>query len=577
MVIEISLGPGGAASVNNFQLNYNSFITNTESIISGFKAIKRDTYNLSGDVGNLQNALDDIETRICHEEEKKNEALNIQRKTNDFLSLAQRVDNQVADLVNQHNEEFYKTNPWARPNALLDDASSWIENAWEWICNLGNEIEKGIRSINAFLDEHSFEILITVCSFALCFAFPAAAPWILGASGALLSAVSSIKSQLKEKDNVVWETVFLEALIGGTVGATTAWLGAGIGNAITKTLTTKFLSTSASTLTRVLISSTVGAVSETGSGIITRGVASATEDFIKTGEVQFEDVTQEAFDLKQMLLDAFLGSVIGGANEYNQINSIEKSNDVLIEQNDSTKNISSDNRSELQSQKNIDADKLMQDLYEQNIRKKRLPKIKGAWSNPETPGTGIFIPEDNVVCKKVGMTYGELKKKYNFEGIEYHNNNPIFIPFEDPILGHVELDDFSPYRKNNGGTYELAKSKLSEKTGMSITEIEQYMDAKKLTFHEEPNMKTVRIIPTEINYAFAHTGGIGIQKSIDAMGTGMVQRLKENHPLGPDKYQSITIVKNIGSIEHVEDFNIKRIKSALGSYNRKIQHQLYPK
>lgn len=147
MHIEINTaGIGGAISINEYQSNISSFISRTDDIISCFKTIERDTYNLSGGTENLSEALENISSRIQQEDEKKSEAIIVQKKTNDFVTLAKRVDNCVADVVTANKEEFYKTNPWARPTTLLDDTNKRLGNAWEWICGVGDNIEDGIET-----------------------------------------------------------------------------------------------------------------------------------------------------------------------------------------------------------------------------------------------------------------------------------------------------------------------------------------------------------------------------------------------------------------------------------------------
>jgi hypothetical protein len=107
-------------------------------MISSFKAVKKETYNLSGGVGNLQDALDNIDARIQEEEIKKTNAITIQNRTNDFLELAARVDRQVATLVDQNKEEFYQENPWARPITDKGDAP-WYEKVWDWLRGKGKK------------------------------------------------------------------------------------------------------------------------------------------------------------------------------------------------------------------------------------------------------------------------------------------------------------------------------------------------------------------------------------------------------------------------------------------------------
>lgn len=146
MHIEINAGGLGAGiAVAEYQLNMSGFISDAESVISSFKAVSSKVYDLNGGVASLQGAVDDLSSRIQLEEEKKEAAITVQKKSNDFLDLAIRVDKQVASLVNKNKDEFYKTNPWLKPAVTVDD-TPWYEDAWNWLCGKGEQIAEGIKS-----------------------------------------------------------------------------------------------------------------------------------------------------------------------------------------------------------------------------------------------------------------------------------------------------------------------------------------------------------------------------------------------------------------------------------------------
>ena len=112
--------------------------------------------------------------------------------------------------------------------------------------------------------------------------------------------------------------------------------------------------------------------------------------------------------------------------------------------------------------------------------------------------------------------YGELKSKYGIAGMDYYNKEPNFEPFEDQNLGHVEIEHFSDHRTGTEGTYCTATESVAERLGWTVAEVKNYMDENGLTWHECADRRTIRAIPTEINAAFAHTRGIGIEKSMRA-------------------------------------------------------------
>ena len=144
MRIEISAGGIGAISVLDYQTDLQSYISNTEDVISSFKTIQASTCNLSGGVGNLQGALDDLEQRVRTEENAQIQANNILAKSNDFLDLAIRVDKQVASLVNKNKDEFYQTNPWLKPTVGVDE-TPWYDDLWNWLCDKGEKIAEDAK------------------------------------------------------------------------------------------------------------------------------------------------------------------------------------------------------------------------------------------------------------------------------------------------------------------------------------------------------------------------------------------------------------------------------------------------
>lgn len=142
MQIVISAGGVGGISVADFQSDMRAYISNADSIISSFKAIKKETCNLSGGIGNLQDALDEIDQRVRKEETALHLAKSVQAKVDNFIRLAERVDRQVAADVNRHKDELYRVSSWSRPRAIVED-TPWYTDAWNWLCGVGEDIAEG--------------------------------------------------------------------------------------------------------------------------------------------------------------------------------------------------------------------------------------------------------------------------------------------------------------------------------------------------------------------------------------------------------------------------------------------------
>ena len=264
MRIEINSGGIDAAvAVSEYQLNASSFSKGIDSIISCFKAIKTETYNLSGGIGNLQGALDEINTRIAAEEERKNNADTIRKKTNDFLDLAIRVDNQVSALVNKNQDEFYRLNPWLKP-PVPESEKPWYEKAWNWLCETGEAIYEGVNNaltwikdtakkawdgLVEFYEEHKKAIatvLMVVAAIAVIVLVPGGgllATMALGAAwgtlgGAIIGGVSGGLQSVANGESF-WkgaeEGAFSGAISGAIAGAAFAGIGFA-GQALGKTI-----------------------------------------------------------------------------------------------------------------------------------------------------------------------------------------------------------------------------------------------------------------------------------------------------------------------------------------------------
>ena len=169
----------------------------------------------------------------------------------------------------------------------------------------------------------------------------------------------------------------------------------------------------------------------------------------------------------------------------------------------------------------------MRDLATQNVQADRLPATGGEWSDPEREGDSEWQLDDTteIQWRHGGethtMTGAEFKERYGVEGVEYKNGEPDFEPFEDDLIGSVQLEDLPTQRGGRDGSYVIASQLAAEKLGITADEVTEYMREKGLTWHECGDCKTMRAIPTEVNAAFPHTGGISIRRSVRAVAEGI--------------------------------------------------------
>ena len=364
MRIEISAGGlGTGIAVAEYQWNMSVFLSDAEDIISSFKAAATQVCELSGGVGNLQSALDEISDRIREEEEKKASADAVQKQSGDFLDLAVRVDKQVASLVNQNKDEFYGTR-WLKPAVAVDD-TPWYEDAWNWLCGKGEQIAENLEAawewtkdtaqkawdgLVDFYEKHWYDIInwgVTILCAVGSIAAIALIPVTGGASillvagvsaisGAIVAATRSITTQQRDKGTVDWGEVGKEAATAAVVGAITGAIGAGVGGAITSGLSNTGLGASllnsSSTAVRVLTGAAIGSASEVASGMLTRGAAEATESYLESGSVNFGDVWDAAADPQQIVLDAAIGGASGGLSSAKKPESMQTNTPSPTEQ-----------------------------------------------------------------------------------------------------------------------------------------------------------------------------------------------------------------------------------------------------
>lgn len=144
MRIEINCQKGGIATISGFQTDYTSLLNETDSVISALNKMKSYSYSMNGGLGVLQNAVEDIDSRIQLEESKRIALQTAQQKCNSFFTLVSQTDNSCARMMSQNQEEFYQVNQWTAPSALASMMDSWYQSATKWLkdsaCAVGDKI-----------------------------------------------------------------------------------------------------------------------------------------------------------------------------------------------------------------------------------------------------------------------------------------------------------------------------------------------------------------------------------------------------------------------------------------------------
>ena len=238
MRIEINSGGlGSLAAVAGYQANMVSFVNRAEDVISSFKTVRKQTQNLSGGVGRLQSALDDVNARIQKEETKVEAVIDVYQKTNQFLELAKRVDKQVAAAVNCNRDQFYKSYPHLKPAGYDNESKSWLDKAWEWVCDkvtdgidwVVDTTQKVIDSILNFFEDNketiaillkaTFAVTVLLLTVVLVTSLPGMGILIVGIACALIAGFGNATDQLVTKGEVCWKELAWETVAGGVQGA----------------------------------------------------------------------------------------------------------------------------------------------------------------------------------------------------------------------------------------------------------------------------------------------------------------------------------------------------------------------
>lgn len=147
MRIELNAGGlGGMASIPSMQTDVSSLLSKSSSLLASFQGVKNFAYNMNGGVGSLENAVNQIESRISFEESRITALQEVNKKSNGFIELAIATDIKVGGLVNKNKNEFYNVNEWAKPPQNSNN-KNLIERGIEWLSSAGKAISDTIGKI----------------------------------------------------------------------------------------------------------------------------------------------------------------------------------------------------------------------------------------------------------------------------------------------------------------------------------------------------------------------------------------------------------------------------------------------
>jgi len=119
----------------------------------------------------------------------------------------------------------------------------------------------------------------------------------------------------------------------------------------------------------------------------------------------------------------------------------------------------------------------------------------GTWTGPR--GESTFIPSDPQIQA--------LLQQKGLQGIKYQNGIPDFSPF---MVEEIEL--FNMHGGDNGRDYNFAQADRIANSRNGLTQAQaSSIYGIPYVWHECSDMKTMQLIPFDINDYFGHMGGVG--------------------------------------------------------------------
>ena len=130
---------------------------------------------------------------------------------------------------------------------------------------------------------------------------------------------------------------------------------------------------------------------------------------------------------------------------------------------------------------------------------------KGIWTGERAESK--FIPDSKT---EGGKNIAEILKKYKLDGIEYRSAEPDFSKCSEMTL---EIDRMTADRNRNFPQADVkcatvwSNEAKDGKTDWTRFDVKDWRRNHKYSWHERCDMKTMDLVPTDINSYFTHYGG----------------------------------------------------------------------
>lgn len=125
---------------DSFCRSFEDMTDQAEFVANSFEAVRNDLCDISGGVGCLQGALDELEARIREEKTVVENLTDLNRQAEDYVDLVQDTDSAVAKLIHKEKDKFYEVNPWAVPPEPETDERSLLERGWDALCDFAGDV-----------------------------------------------------------------------------------------------------------------------------------------------------------------------------------------------------------------------------------------------------------------------------------------------------------------------------------------------------------------------------------------------------------------------------------------------------
>ena len=195
----------------------------------------------------------------------------------------------------------------------------------------------------------------------------------------------------------------------------------------------------------------------------------------------------------------------------------------------------------------------------------------GTWSG--TPGNSAFrLSDDTIVAYRDngGKTIrgadlnALMEREHGTASVAYRNREPDFSPFEDPMIGQVDLERVTAQSPRQN--FRRADKQRAGELGCSEGAIRKRMRERGLVWHEHSNGKTLSAVPAPIHAAFVHGGSISVERSNAVIEEHLAQRFPNGFKLAR---QSETL--------HVEAHELERALVNLKRHYQEEKRARYPR